>query len=265
MTVASEQAGVRRSSRLRGPDPRTIAFAAIVLAFIGALLAASDYLARVGSQSLIARAIQRDMHLPQRPHVHLHGAFYLPQVISGTYDHVEIEIGRAHAGPIDVSGIHADLDGVHLRFHDVLVRHTSRILIDQTSELVTLSYADINHYLQSIGTTVRVAAAGDQQVRFTGSVSVLGKRVSASADGRVSAHGNMLYISPSRYHSGIGALDDTTALLLDQRLSVQIPLDQVPFAQTVTGVQVRDGDITVRAEGRDVVVNPNTPDGGAAG
>lgn len=248
----------RRTIRYRGPDGRTIAFAAVVIAFIGALLAASDYLARVGSQSLIARAIQRDMHLAERPSVHLRGAFYLPQVIDGRYDHVEIDIGHAHTGPVDVSGIRADLEGVHLRFHDVLARHTSRILIDRTVEQVALSYADINKYLTSIGTPVSISPAGDQQVRFTGSVSILGKRVSASADGRVDAHGNALYISPSRYDSGLGGLDSTTALLLDQRLSVRIPLDQVPFAQTVTGVQVHDQDITVRAEGRDVVIDPNT-------
>jgi hypothetical protein len=261
VTAPSEAEPRPRTGRRRGPDPRTLAFGAVVLAFVGALLAGSDYLARVGSQSLIARAIQRDMHLAQRPHVQLHGAFYLPQVISGTYDHVEIEIGQAQAGPVEVSGIRADLEGVHLRFHDVLVRHTSRILIDHTTESVALSYPEINRYLRSIGTPVTVAAGGDQQVRFTGSVSILGKPVSASADGRVTAHGNTLYISPSRYHSGIGALDDTTALLLDQRLSVQIPLDQVPFAQTVTDVQVHDQDITVRAVGRDVVIDPNSPPG----
>lgn len=262
MTSAPSQPRLRGRIRYRGPDRRTVAFAAVVIAFIAALLAVSDYVARVGSQSLIARAIQRDMHLAQRPEVHLRGAFYLPQVISGKYDHVEIDIGRAQAGQVDVSGIRADLEGVHLRFHDVLVRHTSRILVDRTTELVTFSYADINSYLASTGTPVSVSSAGNQQVRFTGSVSILGKRVSASADARVQAHGNAVYISPSRYDSGGGGLDATTALLLDQRLAVQIPLDQVPFAQTVTGVQVHDQDITVRAEGRDVVINPNTPRAG---
>jgi hypothetical protein len=259
MTPATSDTRRRGAIRHRGPDRRTLAFGAVVIAFIAALLAFSDYVARVGSQSLIARAIQRDMHLVERPEVHLRGAFYLPQVIDGTYDHVEIDIGHAHTGQVDVSGIRADLEGVHLRFHDVLVRHTSRILIDRTVELVTFSYADINKYLASIGTPVSIGPGGDQQVKFTGHVAILGKRVSASADAHAYAHGNTLYISPSRYDSGVGALDSTTALLLDQRLSVQIPLDQVPFAQTVTGVQVHDQDITVRAEGRDVVINPNTP------
>jgi hypothetical protein len=100
-----------------------------------------------------------------------------------------------------------------------------------------------------------VSAAGDHQVRVTGFVTVLGRRVSASADARVSAHGNVLYISPSRYDSGIRGLDWTTALLLDQRFAVQVPLDQVPFAQTVTGVQVYPDDITVSARGQDVVID----------
>jgi len=73
----------------------------------------------------------------------------------------------------------------------------------------------------------------------------------------VAARGNTLYITPSRYDSGLGALDSTTALLLGQRLTIQIPLDQVPFAQTITGVQVHDDNIVVRAEGHDVVVDPS--------
>jgi hypothetical protein len=259
MTSAATGSAPAADRRHRGPDLRTIAFALAVLAFIAALLIVSDNLARVGSQSLIARAIQRDMHLAQRPSVHLRGVFYLPQVISGTYDHVEIETGRVHTNQVDVSGVRADLEGVHLRFHDVLVRHVTRILIDHTTESVIFSYADINKYLASIGEPVSIHPAGDQQVRFTGQVSILGRRVSASADARVRARGNTLYISPSRYDSGIGALDSTTALLLDQRLSVRIPLENVPFAQTVTGVDVHDQDITVHAAGRDVVINPNTP------
>jgi hypothetical protein len=131
------------------------------------------------------------------------------------------------------------------------------MLIDHTTELVTLSYAEIDNYLKAIGTPVSISSAGDQQVRFTGSVSVLGSQVSASADGRVAARGNTLYITPSRYDSGLGALDSTTALLLGQRLTIQIPLDQVPFAQTITGVHVNDDNIVVRAEGRDIVVNPS--------
>jgi hypothetical protein len=242
-------------------DRRTIAFAAVVLAFIGALLVVSDYLARVGSQSLIARAIQHDMRLAQRPEVHLRGVFYLPQVISGTYDDVDISIGETHAGPLDVRAIHADLQDVHLRFHDVLVRNVSRILIDRTTESVTLSYPDVNKYLASIGVPVSVSPAGDQQVRLTGSVPILGRRVSVSADARVSAHDNTLFISPSRYDSGVNALDSTTALLLGQRLAVRIPLEQVPFAQTVTGVEVHSNDITVRAEGKDVVIDPGAPQG----
>lgn len=257
--MSAGTATTRRAARShRGPDPRTIAFGAVLVVFAAALLAVSDYLARVGSQSLIARAVQRDMRLAERPEVHLHGWFYLPQVIDGDYDDVEITIGRTHTGLVDVSGIRADLQGVHLRFHDVLVRHVERILIDRTSETVTLRYADINKYLTSIGTPVSLSPAGDHQVRFTGTVSILGRPVSASANGRVEARGNTLYISPSRYDSGIGGIDSTTALLLDQRLAVRIPLDEVPFAQTVTGVQVHRTDITVQAEGRHVVVNPQS-------
>jgi DUF2993 family protein len=157
VTAAADEVEAGRVRRSRRPDPRTIAFAAVVLAFIGALLAGSDYLARIGSQSLIARAIQRDLHLAERPGVHVRGTFYLPQVVNGEYDDVQIDIGHAQAGPMEVESINAELNGVHLRFHDVLTRHVSRMLIDRTTELVTLSYAEIDKYLKAIGTPVSIS------------------------------------------------------------------------------------------------------------
>jgi LmeA-like phospholipid-binding len=252
-------AGTLRSRRRA--DPRIAAFALVVLLFVAGLLAVSDYLARVGSQSLIARVIQRDLQLQNRPRVNLHGAFYLPQVINGVYDHLEISMGPLQTGSLRVASMHADLNNVHLPFHDVLVRHTRRILIERTTELVVLRYGDIDRYLASIGSPVSLGPAGHRQVRFTGTVDVLGEHVSASADARVRAYGNVLYISPSRVDSGVSAVDATTAALLDQRFTVQIPLDQLPFAQTVTGLQVEDGAIIVRAVGKNVTITASPADG----
>lgn len=240
--------------RRRSPDPRTVAFALVVVLFIGALLAVSDYLSRVGAQSLIAREIQHALRSPNRPAVHLHGTFFVPQVVDGVYNDVEIDVAPVTADQLRISDLHADLSGVRLPFHDVLVRDAPRIVIAHTLEVATLSYPDIDDYLASVGIPVSIRPAGDGQVRFTGSVPVLGTSVSTSADAKVIARADHLEITPVRWHSGAATLDRVSELLLSQRLTLEIPLQGLPFGQTITHVAVGQSDIRVRARGSDIVI-----------
>jgi hypothetical protein len=244
----------------RGPDPRTVAFGLVVAVFIAALLAVSDYLSRVGSQSLIARELQHALGSRNRPSIHVHGAFFVPQVVDGVYHDVEIDVAPLSENQLRIADLHADLVGVRLPFHDVLVRHAPRIVIDRTKEVATLRYRDIDSYLAATGVPVKVGPAGHGWVRFTGSVPVLGRTVSTSAEGKVGARGDQLRITPVRWDTGVGALDRATQLLLGQRLTLEIPLQSLPFGQTITGVTAGPDGIRVQARGTDIVIE-STPNG----
>lgn len=243
-----------RPRRLRGPDPRTVAFALVVLLFIGALLAVADYLSRVGAQSLIAREVQHALRAPNRPSVHLHGAFFVPQVVNGVYRDVEIDVAPLMAQQLRIADLHADLKGVRLPFHDVLARDVPRLVIDHTVEDATLTYHDVDSYLATLGVPVSIRWAGNGRVRVTGSVPVLGSRVSTSVDAKVIARRDFLQITPVRWHSGLGALDQASQLLLAQRLTIDIPLQNLPFGQTITGVTAEHDALKVQARGTDIVI-----------
>jgi hypothetical protein len=238
---------------------RTLGSAVALLALVAALLWVSDALSRVGAQSLIARAAQQQVPTSQRPQVHLHGAFFLPQVVHGVYDDVEIDIAPLTTDQLRIASLHTELHGVHLSFHDVLTRNTGHIVVDRTSELATLRFADINRYLATMGTPVAVSAAGQGQVRITGTVQVLGQRVSAAADAIVRGRGSTLLMTPTRLATGIAGLDDASQLLLGQRFTVQIPLQSLPFGQSLGKITVQQTGVSVHASGTHV---PLVPPGG---
>lgn len=243
-----------RSCRRR--DPRTLLLAFGVILFTCVLLVASDVTARYGAQSLIARAVQRQLGTEHRPSVHLKGTIFLQQVVQGRYDSVRIDVSPLDVGPLRFADVSAELDGVHLPFHDVLVQHTKRVVIDHTTEHAVLRYTDLNHYLTARGDPLTVHSAGPGLVTLTGTVTVAGHSISASAQARLSATGNKLVIVPGQFDTGITGLDNASRILLGQRFSVEIPLSALPFGQQVYHIGVHATGITVDAHGSAVVINP---------
>jgi LmeA-like phospholipid-binding len=250
---ATGTAATVRTVRERRPL-RTLGGLLTLLAFIAALLWGSDYLSRVGAQSLIARAVQREADTPLRPSVHVRGAFFLPQVVRGRYDHVEIDAGPIESGPLRIAGLHADLRGVHLPFHDVLVRHVNDILVDSTAERATLLYRDIDAYLRSIHTPLTISYAYRGTLKLTGAVNAFGRSIAASADVRPTLVGDVVELTPEKLDSGNSAVDAVSRLLLGTRLTVPLPLTSLPFGQTLTAVSVRPGGVLVSAAGHSVVL-----------
>lgn len=244
----------RQRLRSHVPDPRIVALGVGVVLFAALLLWLSDYLTRIAAQSLITSTVQQELGAQHRPSVHLDGTFFLPQVVHGVYDHVEIDVRSVQSGPLRIADIHADLHGVHLPLHDVLVRDTARILIDHTEELATLRYQDLDHYFAATDTPLSITTAGHGQVRLTGTVTVLGQQISASADAKITASGNTLEITPTQFASGIASVDNATRLLLGQRFTIEVPLQALPFGQTITRIHPTASGVAVRARGTDVLI-----------
>lgn len=244
----------RRPPRSRRSGVRTSVLTLSVLIFIALLLWVSDFVSRTGAQSLIARTIQHDIHTPNRPEVHLRGTFFLPQVIEGRYDHVSVQVAPIQAGSLRIADVQADLYGVHLPFHDLLVRNTVPIVIDRSDESATLRYSDLNRYLTATGHPLSIGSAGHHELRVTGSVTILGRRISASADAEVAVGKNALTVTPTQLDSGVPNLDQASRALLGHRLTIVVPLQALPFGQTVTGVTIGSRALTVHAHGRHIVI-----------
>lgn len=245
----------RRGVRIRWPDRSTTVLALVVVLGTAALLWAADGLARIGAQSLIARAVQQQTGAEQPPVVRVHGALFLPQVVRGRYTDVQVDLDSVGSGPLRLSDVHADLRDVRLPFHDVLVRDVHRVRIAHATEQVTLSWDDLNRYLRLTGRPVTAApAAAPGEVRLTGSIRVLGRDVSAATDATLTADTDGIAVRPTQVDTAVPGLDRATRLLLAQRFTVLIPMQALPFGQQVTGIVVRPDGVHVSASGYRIVV-----------
>lgn len=254
---ATEQDGPPRDQRpaRRGPSRRTAAAVLTALICMVLLLWAIDWAAKRGAQSLLADQIQTATGTAGTPVVQIHGSLFLPQVIRGDYRDVEVNLSDVSSGPLRIKSVHADLMGVHLPFHDVLTRTVSRVIVERATEVAFLSYDDLNRYLSVTGHHVKIAPSEDGAVRLTGSVRVLGKSVTASADAHIASQDGALAVFPVGLHTET-SLDKASRILLGQRFTLVIPLDPLPFGQQITGITAQNTGVVVNALGTNVVVTP---------
>ncbi|SDX90484.1 Protein of unknown function [Modestobacter sp. DSM 44400] len=250
---APARRGTARRPGGRRPALGTIALGVSVVLGTALLLWGADWLARWGAESLLARNVQQATGAPERPSVHVRGTFFLPQLIRGRYGDVEITVHDLSSGPLHIEEVHAQLTGVHLPFHDVLVRNSGPVFIEGTVEEAFLSYDSLNHYLDVTGRPVTIGAGSQDGVRLTGTVEILGRSISAATQARLLPREGALAVQPTQLDTDT-ILDPASRLLLGQRFTFLVPLDPLPFGQRLTAVEPRGSGLLVRAQGTDVVI-----------
>lgn len=243
--------GGRRPPRRR-PRAATVGMGLTFVLATALLLWGADLLARWGAENLLARNIEEATGVPTRPSVDVHGTFFLPQVVQGSYDDVEITVRDLTSGPLRIEEVRARLSGVHVSFHDVLVQEPDPVWIEESVEEALLTYEDLNRYLAATGRPVTVEGAGDE-VRLTGTAEVLGEPVSASTFAELSFEDGALAVRPTEVDTDT-ALDPASGLLLGQRFTFRVPLDPLPFGQQLVDVEATESGLLVRARGEDVVL-----------
>lgn len=253
VTAEATTPGEPPRRRPHRPRAATVGMGLTFLLGTALLLWGADLLARWGAENLLARNIEEATGVPTRPEVDVHGTFFLPQVVQGRYDDVEITVRDLTSGPLRIAEVRARLSGVHVSFHDVLLQEPDPVWIEESVEEAFLGYEDLNRYLDATGRPVTVAGAGDE-VQLTGTAEVLGESVSASTRAALSFDDDgALVVRPTEVDTDT-ALDPASSLLLGQRFSFLVPLDPLPFGQQLTGVQATGSGLVVRARGADVVL-----------
>lgn len=237
------------------PRISTALLAASVLLGSGLLLWGTDAVARWGAETYLERHVQTATGVLERPAVDVHGTFFLPQVLRGRYEAVEVEVVGLASGPLRIDRLHAELSGVHLSLHDLLLQNAVPIYVERSRERATLTYDDFNHYLDVTGRPVRIEPAPAGEVVLTGTAEVFGREVSASARALLDAANGDLEVRPTQLATGTD-LDPASRALLRQRFSFVVPLDPLPFGQRLTDIETTGTAVVIDAEGIGVVAGP---------
>lgn len=235
--------------------PRRVVLALTIVVTTVLVLWGIDWTARLGAQTLLARELQHATRTGARPAVEINGSLFLVQVLRGRYDEVQVDVADLAAGPLRVQNVHAELGGVYVSFHDLLLRSVDRVFVERSLEEAFVTYDEVNRYLSATGHAVTLASSSGGRVKMIGSVDVLGRPVSASAVAQLAPDGSVVDIAPTSIETGSTVLDSVAQAVVVNHLSVQIPLDGLPFGQQITAVEAQATGILVRAEGADFVIN----------
>lgn len=245
--------GARPSGRRR--RFRLVAEVALILLVVAGLGWAADEVARVAARTVLVGAVQQATGVARAPEVRLGGGLLLPQALRGVYQEVEVDLGEVSSGPLRLARVDAELTGVRLPLRDVLLQDVRGFGVDHARQRATLTYADLDAYLEVTERPLRVAPVPPDALRVSGTVDVLGRGVTASALAELTAQDGSLVVRPARVETA-AELDGPSRLLLEQRLTFTVPLQSLPFGDDLTGVEVGDREVQVQAEGRGVVLRP---------
>ncbi|MGY2064792.1 LmeA family phospholipid-binding protein [Blastococcus sp. SYSU DS0619] len=239
----------------RWPGRRDVRIAVGLLLGTVLLLWGADLLARRAAEGVVAQALQEQTGTLEEPEVTVRGALFLPQVLRGRYGEVEISMRGVTSGPLRIESVDARLEDVYLSFHDLLRGDADRLLITGSQAEALLSYDDLNRYLELSGRTLTLDAADPGELRVVGSADVLGSTVEASADVDLGADDGALVVEP-RELAGVPGLGRVSELLLGERFTFRVPLDPLPFAQRITGIEPTDAGVLVDVAGDWVLIEP---------
>lgn len=216
----------------------------------------ADALARMGAEALLARNIQNATGVSEPPVVNVQGFAFVPQVVRGAYNEVNVTTRGITSGPLRIDQVNSQLFDVRVPFHDVLVQDIRRVGVGQSIEDVTLRYEDLNAYFDATGRPLQLAPGEGDEIQLTGTVDVLSQQVEVNATVSLSVVEETLRIIPRQIDTGSVTLSRASRLLLGQRLRLTVPLGTLPFGHQLTSVAASTEGIRLRAEGSAIIVQP---------
>ena len=218
----------------------------ISLAVLVVLLAAADRVAAAVAENKISDRVAASYQLPAKPSVTIQGFPFLTQVITGDYQEVDVSAGRVAVGSIRLTQLHARLQGVHASLAQLLQGGMSAVTADRASGSAVIPYPELAGWLPH---GLRLSRAG-RDVRFSGSVHLLGARIPLSGTATPSVTGNGIRVVPHGLTVASGITVPPGAMA--SRVGVVIPLTNLPLHLRVASVAVTGAGLRAGATARDV-------------
>ena len=211
----------------------------IVVTFvIVGLLVVADRVAVLAADRTVAARIQTDQKLSQRPDVSIHGFPFLTQALGGRYDDVTLTLHHVQHTGVPVDTLSVDLHGVHVPLRAVFAGHVARVPVDRATATIRLTYADLNTFLADKHLSVSEGSNGE--IKVSGTVTVVGRTVTASGNGRIDVRGSALEVA------------------VGHGLDFSIPLGGLPFRIALVSAKATNTGIVVQATASGLVLHPDT-------
>ncbi len=214
----------------------------VTLLVLVALLVGADRIAAYVAAQQVAGKIRTSAMLAADPKVKIAGFPFLTQAFAGRYDRIDVTADDVDRGGVRLTHFTTSLYGVQLPLSDALGGRVQSIPVDRLTGQAVVGYVD----LKSSGRMLVFTPDGDR-VKVTGSISVLGQDISASASSTVSLDGNDLVLTPQSV-SAAGQSSNLIGDAIKGAFRVRVPLGRLPYGLKLTGVKATAAGVVVSAE-----------------
>lgn len=225
----------------------------VTLVVLVGLLAVTDRVAAAVAARAVADQVQASGELASAD-VSIGGFPFLTQALGGRYDSVSVVARGVAAGEVTVDRLDATLTGVSVPLSEVLSGSVSEVPVASVRATALVAYDELAR--RSGDRRLAVAPAGDR-LRVTGSVSVLGQTVTASALSTVRVEGGAIVVTAESYSVGDAAASEAISRVLGGRFDLRIPVTGLPYGLQVSGVRVTSSGVEVDAAAGATVLSPS--------
>ncbi|RGA06466.1 DUF2993 domain-containing protein [Microbispora triticiradicis] len=229
--------------RLRRSRMRKLVVAVVMLAI---LLVVLDRVAVVGVQREIARQIEAQYDLAQPPSVQVKGLPFLTQAFSGRYEEIAIGIGEVEREGVQLERIDATLYGVTAPLADLIQNAAAaKIGADRVVGTVVISRRTLSAHAPK---GIKVEGTGDDKLRVSGNVTVLGNQVPVTADMKIEMIKDGIRLTPASVRLA-GAIPVPNP---ERLISFTVPVKNLPLNLRITRVTSTSEGLAVQGTASDV-------------
>ncbi len=202
------------------------------------------------------KAIARSEGLSDEPDVTFRGFPFLTQAVRGRFKEIDVEVRDVTRGKLAFNLVTADLRGVKVSVGDAFAGELEAVPVDSGTASITLTYADLNAYLEERPGSPRASASVDGKVLVRSSVGVPGRgSVPVEGVGSVSVSKGKIAVKVASVRALAGpALPAAVVASAAGRLSFTIPTTGLPFGITVREVSVESDALRFGATAQGVIV-----------
>lgn|SRR5437764_3617528 len=210
-----------------------------------------DRVAVVYAEHRVASTVRKTENLATTPSVKIHGFPFLTQLVRQRFGDVEVVVKDFNrTGAVVVDRIDVHLHDARVNIGEALKGGGTRVPVRRVDGTATISYLSLNRAHDGLS----FGYAGAGRVHVTGGVSVLGRRITASATARMVLAGDGFSAAVDSITGGATAAAATVDRTVRRAFGVSTPLPRFPFHFTLTSVRATSAGIEVSGSASNVVL-----------
>jgi hypothetical protein len=217
----------------------------VTAAVTAGLLVVGDRLAVTLAEEAVAAQVQSSADLPAKPDVDISGFPFLTQALDGRYREVTVGAEAVPTGGVPISELRVDLTGLEVPLGDALSGTVGAVPVSGLRATALLSYADLSK--QSGSRALTVSRGSGDRVVVTGSLQVLGRRVSATALSTVRLSGRTVIVTAKEVRVGNEVADALLTRAIGDRLDLRVTVQRLPYGLVPRDVAVEADGVALTA------------------